>query len=490
VSFKNCSLESFSDHFIVLILVTKRSKDSPAVSRKLFRRRAWIPTAVFVVGLLSFAILSWGYRINERQRHYFAVADVIMEVQIKAAVSQLWFEKAIAGDTTIDIDGVWRSLDQSVGLVEVLLSGGKSEYGLIVRPLRDSEMLSQAEDMKVLLLEIIEIARERYRDQSARRIDSERAERLDAVFSEFQDKAISSELMIEGKYSSDQERTRAIFLIVTLVWMMIVLGATIGLWIEGVRRANAEEALEKAKDRLEIKVAERTKDLKAAGDQLRNLASQLLTAQEKERKRISAGLHDELGGSLAFLKVEFSLIEKRLDEHQVELRERCRRNLEYLDQITDNVSRLSRNLSPYLLEELGLSAALRSLLGDFAKRSKIQVTFDIPEMNHMLAKHAEIAIYRIIQESLTNIRKHAEARHVSMVVNIDDDSIHFVIEDDGKGFDVEQALGKDAREKGMGLITMDERVRMLGGAFDLWSQKGQGSRITFRIPKRREETLS
>ena len=98
-------------------------------------------------------------------------------------------------------------------------------------------------------------------------------------------------------------------------------------------------------------------------------------------------------------------------------------------------------------------------------------------------------VYRIFQEALTNIGKHAHARNVSVNVEKDEDRISFLMEDDGKGFDVKHAAMKEGSERGLGLATMDERARMLGGSFDLWSEEGKGTRITLSIPIKNGESL-
>jgi signal transduction histidine kinase len=214
-----------------------------------------------------------------------------------------------------------------------------------------------------------------------------------------------------------------------------------------------------------------------------------LTAQETERRRISRELHDELGGALAVLKLRSSLIEKNLQRDQIGLREECKQNLQYIDQIIEDVGRLSRDLSPSILDDLGLSAALRRLMDIFAKNYNVKVASDNVDVDRLFRKDAQIMIYRIFQEALTNIGKHAHARNVSMKVKKDEDRISFFVEDDGKGFDVKHAAMKEGSERGLGLATMDERARMLGGAFDLWSEEGKGTRITLSIPIRKGESL-
>jgi PAS domain S-box-containing protein len=242
-----------------------------------------------------------------------------------------------------------------------------------------------------------------------------------------------------------------------------------------------------ARDITEHKKAEEA--LRESEKQLRYLSSQLLTAQETERRRISRELHDELGGALAVLKLRSSLIEKNLQRDQIGLREECKQNLQYIDQIIEDVGRLSRDLSPSILDDLGLSAALRRLMDIFAKNYNVKVASDNVDVDRLFRKDAQIMIYRIFQEALTNIGKHAHARNVSMKVKKDEDRISFFVEDDGKGFDVKHAAMKEGSERGLGLATMDERARMLGGAFDLWSEEGKGTRITLSIPIRKGESL-
>jgi PAS domain S-box-containing protein len=229
--------------------------------------------------------------------------------------------------------------------------------------------------------------------------------------------------------------------------------------------------------------------LRESEKQLRHLSSQLLTAQEKERSRISRELHDELGGALALLKLRCSLVEKNLQTVETGVREEYKQNVQYIDQIIENVGRLSRDLSPSILEDLGLSAAIRWQIDNFVKNYRIKIESEIVDVDHLFPKDAQIMIYRILQEALTNIGKHAQAKNVFMKVKNDEGRISFFVEDDGKGFDVKHSAMKEVPERGLGLSTMDERARMLGGAFDLWSEKGKGTRITLSIPIKKGESL-
>jgi signal transduction histidine kinase len=154
----------------------------------------------------------------------------------------------------------------------------------------------------------------------------------------------------------------------------------------------------------------------------------------------------------------------------------------YINEVTENVRRLSRDLSPSMLEDLGLSAAIRWLVEASAKHCDIESSLDITEIDDLFSDEGQIIVYRIVQECLTNTAKHAQAKYVSVVIKKQDHRVFFSVEDDGKGFDVKAAFSRDPAEKGLGLSAMGKRVRMLGGSLDIWSQKDTGTRITFSVP--------
>jgi two-component system sensor histidine kinase UhpB len=215
---------------------------------------------------------------------------------------------------------------------------------------------------------------------------------------------------------------------------------------------------------------------------LRFLTTQLLTAQERERKRISMELHDELGQGLTALKLQIRAIQRGLGTEERELQVDCAELLQYLDGVIDNVRRLSRDLSPAILEDLGLTSALRYLLDEVGKHLKVNPVIEIDGLNDLFPPEAQITIYRIFQECLTNITKHAEAKEVSLLIKEKDGQIAVTLEDDGKGFDVSEVLSRDATRRGLGLAALDERARMLGGTLKIQSRPGAGTRITCNIP--------
>jgi signal transduction histidine kinase len=222
--------------------------------------------------------------------------------------------------------------------------------------------------------------------------------------------------------------------------------------------------------------------LRESEQRLRSLSVQLMRAQEKERLRLSKELHDELGQALVFLKQRIRSFQRGLQEGQSSLYDECEETNDYIDEILENVRRLSRDLSPFILEDLGLSSALRWLIENFAQQYSSGASFDIDKVDHLFSKDAQRNLYRISQEALTNIGKHAEANHVSFTVKKNQSSVSFTIEDDGKGFDVSKIKAGNSPQKGLGLDTMEERARMLGASLDISSKMGEGTRIALKIP--------
>lgn len=268
-------------------------------------------------------------------------------------------------------------------------------------------------------------------------------------------------------------------------------------------RKKVQEALREARDELEVRVRDRTMELSEANalmkkevaerrwaeealreseNNLRLLSNSLLTAQETERKRISHELHDELGQALTVLKLQLRSIEQKLRDDQGTLEEGCAEAQESVDRIIENLRRLSQDLSPAILEDLGLSAALNSLIENFSKHSGMEVSLDAQDLDELFPEKAKILIYRIFQEAFSNIAKHANASNISVKIGKQNSKAVFLIEDDGQGFDLSEARLRFLSERGMGLATMDERARMMGGSLVISSEKSRGTKVALTVP--------
>jgi signal transduction histidine kinase len=219
--------------------------------------------------------------------------------------------------------------------------------------------------------------------------------------------------------------------------------------------------------------------LSRAENRLQHLSSHLLKLQEEERRRVSRELHEDLAQCLVALKISLKSVEECLAANQVAVREECRQGMALIDSVIERIHELSGGLSPAILEDLGLSAALRRLVRSYVHSCGIEAAVDIDTVDRLLAKESEIMLYRILQEALSNIEIHAQARHFWVEIHEDDGMLRCIVEDDGRGFDVDRELQGN---RGLGLATMNERVRTLGGSLEIRSQPNDGTRVTVKVP--------
>ena len=253
-----------------------------------------------------------------------------------------------------------------------------------------------------------------------------------------------------------------------------------------------EKSLQEAHDRLELRVRDRTAELTMSNDMLsreirerreaektlrhreadlRALARRLITAQEDERLHLSRELHDEAGQALTALKLELEMVAEDLDDDM--LRQRIVHSAELAERTMEHIRRLAHGLRPPALDTLGLETSLQELCHEFGRRTGLRVSFvgDVPEEP---PDEISISTYRILQEALTNVAKHAEATSVRITVGKSESSLCLLVIDDGVGFDARA----ESSSGGMGLKGVRERVEQLGGRFDLSAQPGSGSRLS------------
>lgn len=223
-------------------------------------------------------------------------------------------------------------------------------------------------------------------------------------------------------------------------------------------------------------------ELKASESRLHQLSSRLISAQEDERKRLSVELHDEVGQSLAVLKLKVILLEEGMGPDQTGGKKECEAMVEYIDQVIENVRRLSKDLTPSTIEDLGLSAALMWLIDTIRQHYTIHADIHPDALDDTLSLDSQILVYRIFQEAISNAVRHSGADTLTLSGTCSGKRLVFSIRDNGRGFDP-AGIGKGAvPHKGLGLPTMQERARMLGGDFRLTTAPGRGTVLQFRVP--------
>lgn len=225
-----------------------------------------------------------------------------------------------------------------------------------------------------------------------------------------------------------------------------------------------------------IKEAER--DLRESRFELRELAARQHTAREEERKHIARELHDELGQFLTALRMKISLLRVRFGEHDAELTEHAKSMTELVDRNLQVVRDVAASLRPGVLD-MGIESALKWLVADFAGHVGIACTLAVKARDVELDEKSGTTIFRIVQESLTNVARHAEASQVTVTLDSEGEHCRVTVRDDGKGFDPCRS-----RRTSLGLLGMRERVFMVGGELDIDSAPGKGTTLVVRVPRR------
>lgn len=220
-------------------------------------------------------------------------------------------------------------------------------------------------------------------------------------------------------------------------------------------------------------------ELEASYKAVRKLTSHLQNIREEERKHIAREIHDELGQQLTVLKMDISWLSKKISpDADTSIKQKIKELLAMLDGTVKTVRRISSELRPSLLDDLGLVAAMEWQLGEFEKRSGIKTSFTEPDKEIQLADHIKTGLFRIFQESLTNVARHADAQKVKVSFQSAGNDFILRIADDGKGFDKHKVADK----KTLGILGMKERTSMIGGTYNIISSPEKGTTVVVTIP--------
>lgn len=217
-------------------------------------------------------------------------------------------------------------------------------------------------------------------------------------------------------------------------------------------------------------------------DTLNDLSGHLLTVQEDEQRRIAMELHDGCGQDLNVLKLRLKSLQRRLPDEADDLIQECEGLLAYSDKIIDDIRNIAHGLKPAALETLGLTAATRQMIREYSTYATVQVEADIDLLDQIKDPITRVCLFRIFQEALTNVHKHAQATWGVLAASREGDTIRIRIEDNGIGFDVQNQFYRANGRMGMGLSALALRCRMIRADLSIDSKAGKGCRLVIRVP--------
>jgi len=229
--------------------------------------------------------------------------------------------------------------------------------------------------------------------------------------------------------------------------------------------------------RLAEKAMQQAAILRQSQEQLRTLTAGLVEAQEEERRRVSQELHDDISQRLTALAIQLEVLQQARGISSEELHGKLGELQKQMEVLSEDLRRTARNLHPVTLTHLGLEPALQAYCDEFSNLRKIKVRLKARALPATIPSGVALCVYRVVQEALGNVARHAGAKRAEISISGAGDALHVEIRDDGHGFDVDHAKGQ-----GLGLISMEERVRHLGGTFAISPRPGDGTRIEIRIP--------
>ncbi len=275
--------------------------------------------------------------------------------------------------------------------------------------------------------------------------------------------------------------------VVTLGFFLVVVQLEVSLKTLTLRlgelvqkRTAALEAQIVEHKRVEAERALLFEEVQSSRQRLQSLTRQLIDSQEKERRHLARELHDEIGQVLTGVKTNLQSLQLAFDPQT--LTARLEESIEVVDRALRQISDLSLDLRPSLLDDFGLAPALEWYARRQAGRSGFSVRFAaVPEDMH-LPPNLETTCFRVAQAAITNIARHAQAKHVVVELCQSETELQLLIRDDGVGFDAEAMLARTAQNESFGLLAMQERVALVGGQIEFRSSPGRGTEIQVRLP--------
>ncbi|OGW24577.1 MAG: hypothetical protein A3K09_05305 [Nitrospinae bacterium RIFCSPLOWO2_12_FULL_47_7] len=447
------------------------------------RNHRQLSLILWMIGALVIGMVGFSFHYgNEMTMVYAPLIHASLEIKLKATAAHMRVVEILSGDSAKKSAVVWQRLDEADWYAQAMLSGGENQEGVFV-PLDDPEMRRIITDVRRMLEKFRAIAQHRLSQRETSGVGTEIDRHYDELYTVFIREADEVKRRLQHLMREDLRRFRAIQIILLLLLVVMFAIREIAFSrFEWFRERNFQD-LQTTNEKLECEIQERRRaeaELILTGERLRNLSNQLQTIRESEKTRIAREVHDELGQTITALKMELVCLEGDIGRNDQEsLTNRAREMRTLIDSIFTSVQRIVTELRPQILDVLGLCDAMDWQAMEYEKRTGIHCRLSLQREEIKLDSELSTTFFRIFQETLTNVARHANATRVDISFREENNHLVYKIKDNGKGMDENQVNTR----KSIGLLGIRERVLSWNGETRIASSPGEGTAITVIIPR-------
>jgi signal transduction histidine kinase len=447
---------------------------------KIISISGWTYLLMALMGLFIAGTLAYSYNKAVRMNALYApLINASVEVELDVTMAHLLVEEILNGDHFEEAQ-VWENYSRADWYIQAMLKGGQKGENSIL-PLEDDGLRFIVEDLSKRLREFKNISKTRLEKKNESGPGSDIDQKYNEIFAVFLKEAKTVKQTLQHVMTQDLHRFRLtqLALVATSIFLTLAVGIT--LYRLERLRATDFQRLKETYDNLENEMEKRLRVVRELEDsqlQLRKLSHSLQSIREDEKTRIAREVHDELGQMLTALKMELFCFEKDLQSNPGCLNEKVESMGGLIDTTINSVRRIATELRPQILDVCGLVDAIKWQARDYQNRTGIRCKLNLAESEVKLNKNLSTSLFRIFQEALTNVARHAKATEIEIALQFEPDDLIMTIQDNGIGIDPEQLHNSDS----LGLLGIRERINFWKGRLIINGEPHTGTTLKTYIP--------
>ncbi|MDH5458377.1 MAG: sensor histidine kinase [Nitrospinota bacterium] len=447
---------------------------------KIISISGWTYLLMALMGLFIAGTLAYSYNKAVRMNALYApLINASVEVELDVTMAHLLVEEILNGDHFEEAQ-VWENYSRADWYIQAMLKGGQKGENSIL-PLEDDGLRFIVEDLSKRLREFKNISKTRLEKKNESGPGSDIDQKYNEIFAVFLKEAKTVKQTLQHVMTQDLHRFRLtqLALVATSIFLTLAVGIT--LYRLERLRATDFQRLKETYDNLENEMEKGLRVVRELEDsqlQLRKLSHSLQSIREDEKTRIAREVHDELGQMLTALKMELFCFEKDLQSNPGCLNEKVESMGGLIDTTINSVRRIATELRPQILDVCGLVDAIKWQARDYQNRTGIRCKLNLAESEVKLNKNLSTSLFRIFQEALTNVARHAKATEIEIALQFEPDDLIMTIQDNGIGIDPEQLHNSDS----LGLLGIRERINFWKGRLIINGEPHTGTTLKTYIP--------